>query len=184
MTGNEKFDNDAGRVGVKLMEENKKILSVDKKKSADDKELLIHPYDKALKTDETVYEGFISRQEFINRTGIFVTPMHFDMIYDDFKEKEVSVDEYVDNYEDKYVMSCIMEVPLSGTFKYEVIDDEVSCIGVHDTIHEPNIWEIVDSLAMAYYHKWLQAYNLAERYRKIIEEQQETIKELKKSNGN
>lgn len=32
MTGNEKFDNDIGRVGAKLMEENRKILSFDKKK--------------------------------------------------------------------------------------------------------------------------------------------------------
>lgn len=183
MTGNEKFDNDAGRMGTKFMEENRKILSFDKKKNVDDNDLLIHPYDKALKTDELVHEDFISRQEFINRTGIFVTPIYFDMVYDEFKEASVSVDEFVNNYEEKYSI-CIQSVPLNGSFKYEIQDDEVSCIGVHDSIHEPNIWEIVDSLAMAYYHKWLQADNLAEKYRKIIEKQQKKIEQLKKFNSN
>lgn len=184
MTGNEKFDNDAGRIGARIYEEHrKKVVSFGKKKNIDDKELLIHSYDKALKTDESVYEDFISRQEFINRTGIFVTPIYFDMVYDQFKEANVSVDEFVDNYEEKY-STCVQSLPLNGIFKYEVQDDEVSCIGVHDSIHEPNIWEIVDSLAMAYYHKWLYADDLAERYRKIIEEQQKEIEELKKSNGN
>lgn len=149
----------------------------------DKKRILIHPYDKAFKTDEPVHEDFITRQEFINRTGIFVTPIYFDMVYDEFKETNISVDEFVNGYEEKY-STCIQHVSLNGIFKYEIQDDEVSCIGIHNSIHEPNIWEIVDSLAMAYYHKWLQADDLAERYRKIIEDQQKVIEKLKKSNGN
>lgn len=183
MTGNEKFDNDAGRIGVRIYEEHRKVLALDKKKNAGDNYVLIHPYNKAVKTDEPVHEDFITRQEFINRTGIFVTPGYFDMVYDDFKEANISVEEFVDNYEEEY-STCIQYVPLNGIFKYEIQDDEVSCIGIHNSIHEPNIWEIVDSLAMAYHHKWLQADNQAEQYREIIEEQQTVIEELKKSNGN
>ncbi len=138
---------------------------------------LIRPYEEGYKTDEPIHNDFISRQEFINRTGIFVSPMYFDKIYDDFKESKVSVDKFVWDYEKKY-STCIQEVPLLGIFKCEVQDDEVSCIGIYDSIHESNIWEIVDSLATAYYHKWLQADNLAERYRKIIEEQQKHINKL------
>lgn len=183
MTGNERFDNDAGRIGVRIYEEHRKVVTFDKNKNINDKNLLLHPYDKAFKTDETVHEDFISRQEFINRTGIFITPIYFDMVYDEFKEAKVSVDEFVNNYEEKY-STCIQNVPLNGSFKYEIQDDEIGCIGVHASIHEPNIWEIVNSLAMAYYHKWLQADNIAEKYKKIIEEQQKEIEELKKFNNN
>lgn len=45
------------------------------------KEMLIHPItDGAYK--EEVYKDFVSREEFINRTGIFVTPEYFGYIYD------------------------------------------------------------------------------------------------------
>ena len=111
---------------------------------------LIHPIQKEYGWKEAVHNDFISREEFINRTGIFVTPEHFEYVYDMiFKEASVSVDEFVNNYEEKYA-TCIQEVPLNGTFKYEVMDEDLSCMVLYDDIYEPNIWEIVNSLALSY----------------------------------
>ena len=118
-----------------------------------EKQMLIKPYDKAFKPVEPMYADFISRPEFINRTGIFVSPAYYGIIYDAYKESDVAVEEFVRDYEEKY-STCIVEVPLSGTLKYEVQDDDVSCIGVHDDLHEPNIWELLDSLSMSQYEEW------------------------------
>lgn len=117
------------------------------------KQVLIKPYDKTYKPVEPTYTDFITRPEFINRTGIFVSPSYYGMIYDAYKEAGVPVDEFVRDYEGKY-STCIVEVPLSGTLKYEVQDDDVSCISVYDDLHEPNIWEILDSLSMSQYEEW------------------------------
>lgn len=115
-----------------------------------EKESLIHPIQKEYGWKEPMHDDFVSRAEFINRTGIFVTPEHFEYIYDMvFKEANVSADEFVNNYEGKYE-TCIQEVPLNGIFKYEVMDEDLSCMGLYDDIYEPNIWEIVNSLAISY----------------------------------
>ena len=118
-----------------------------------EKQMLIKPYDKAFKPVEPMYADFISRPEFINRTGIFVSPSYYGIIYDAYKESDVAVDEFVRDYEEKY-STCIVEVPLSGTLKYEVQDDDVSCIGIHDDFYDPSIWEILNSLSMSQYEEW------------------------------
>lgn len=111
---------------------------------------LIHPIQKEYGWKEAVHDDFVSREEFINRTGIFVTPEHFEYIYDMvFKEADVSSDEFVNHYEEKY-STCIQDVSLNGIFKYEVMDEDLSCMGLYDDIYEPNIWEIVNSLAISY----------------------------------
>ena len=86
---------------------------------------LIHPItDSTYK--EPVYKDFVSREEFINRTGIFVSPNYFDYIYDiEYKESGVSADEFIRDYEEKY-STCIQEIPLQGVLKYEVMDEEIS----------------------------------------------------------
>lgn len=116
------------------------------------KQVLIAPYD-TYKSDEPMHKEFISRIDFINRTGIFVSPLYYDTIYDAFKESGVAVDEFVRDYEAKY-SNCIMEAPLTGTFKYEIQDDAVSCMGIYSEFHEPNVWEIINSLATAYFEEW------------------------------
>lgn len=131
------------------------------------KEMLIHPItDGAYK--EEVYEDFVSREEFINRTGIFVTPEHFGYIYDMvFKESGVSVDEFIRDYEEKY-STCIQEVPLSGTFKYEVMDEEISCVGEYDDCYEPNIWEIVNVLSRNSKMEFESKHDVMEKYNKAL----------------
>lgn len=72
-------------------------------KGMTDKEPLIHPVAKDA-WKEPVYEDFVSREEFINRTGIFVTSGHFSYIYNmEWKKAEevgFSIDDFINNYED------------------------------------------------------------------------------------
>ena len=112
---------------------------------------------------EKAYEDFVSREEFVNRTGIFVSPGYFEYIYDiGFKESGVSSDEFIRDYEEKY-STCIQEIPLQGTFKYEVMDDDISCVGEYDECHEPNIWEILNSVAGNSKAEFEKRYNLIEK---------------------
>ena len=130
---------------------------------------LIHPVETIR---EPVYEDFISRVDFINQTGIFVTPSYFECIYDDFKESGVSVDEFVGNYEEKY-STDIQEIELKGTFKYETTDDTVSCLCLYDPLYDPNIWEVVNNLAVEHDYQWRSKDEIVEKYQKIIKELQD-----------
>lgn len=142
-----------------------------------EKQILIKPYDKTFKPVEPVYTDFISRPDFINRTGIFVSPSYYGMIYDAFKESGVAVDEFIRDYEEKY-STCIIEEPLSGTLKYEVQDDDVSCIGIHDEFHDPSIWEILNSLLMAQYGMWKSKDEITQKLLALLKKVQKTNEEL------
>ena len=128
----------------------------------DTQKALIHPV-KDSTYKEKIYEDFVPREKFINRTGIFVTPYYFDYIYDmEFKESGVSADEFVNNYEEKY-STCIQEIPLQGTFKYEIMDEDVSCAGEYDECYEPNIWEIINALARNSRAEFEKRYEVMDR---------------------
>lgn len=144
-----------------------------------EKPCLIHPIDKEFDCKEPVHEDFVSREEFINRTGIFVTPEHFEYIYDmKFKESNVSADEFVDDYEEKY-STCIQEVPLKGTFKYEIMDENLSCMGLYEEEHEPDIWEIVNSLAICCNIEYQSKWEFIEKYRAALEDNLRILDEIK-----
>ena len=140
---------------------------------------LIHPVENEKSWKEPVYDDFVSREEFINRTGIFVTPEHFSYIYnsewtDKAKKAGTTVDEFIDNYENEH-MGEVVETPLQGTFKYLVIDDCVSCGGDYeDLYYEPNIWEIVNSLAR-------ESSYWKDSKRKAIETYQNALDDLNKN---
>lgn len=95
-------------------------------------------------------KDFVSREEFIKRTGIFVTPEYFEYIHnkwvDESEETGISVDEFVDNYEKNHI-GQIAETELNGTFKYLIMDESVSCMHDDWDICDPDIWDIVNSLA-------------------------------------
>ena len=115
-------------------------------------EPLIHPDTLSCKYDvEPNYEDFVSRHEFINSTGIYVTPMHFYNIYRKFKESGATAAEFVENYEEKYADLPVEKINLQGTFKYEMTDVCISGIDRNSVDVYPNIWEIVDALGSAYY---------------------------------
>ena len=95
-------------------------------------------------------EGFVSREEFIKRTGIFVTPEYFEYIHnkwvDESEETGISIDDFVDNYEKNHI-GQIAETELNGTFKYLIMDEPVSCMHDDWDICDPDIWDIINSLA-------------------------------------
>ena len=134
-------------------------------------ELLISPVTGEYTWKETVHEDFVSREEFINRTGIFVTPSYFEVIYGvEFKESDMSVDEFIHTFEEEHGGE-ITEIPLQGIFKYMVMDDEVSCIGEYeDDLHEPNIWEIINCLARSHAYECKTKWELVEKYKKVLED--------------
>ena len=126
-------------------------------------------------TDELVHKDFVSRQEFINRTGVYVTPLYFEIIYKRFVDSGISVDEFIDNYEEKY-SSCIEETLLSGTFKYEVEDTDISGMDSIEEDQTLNIWEIIDSIIIAYYKKRNYAEEMEEKYHNAVDEVLEQIR--------
>lgn len=142
------------------------------------KNILIHPVDKEFSCKEPVYEDFISREDFINRTGIFVTPEHFEYIYDmKFKKANVSVDEFISNYEEEY-SDCIVEVPLDGIFKYEVMDEDLSCIGIYEDTYDPDIWEIINSLSMSSTMERQSKWEFVEKYKASLEDNLKILNEI------
>lgn len=144
-----------------------------------EKPCLIHPVDKEFDCKEPIHEDFVSRAEFINRTGIFMTPEHFEYIYDmKFKKASVPADEFVDNYEKRYA-DCIEEVPLSGIFKYEVMDEDLNGMGLYDDCYDPNIWEIINLLAMLYNMETRSKWEFVEKYKTALEDNLKTLNEFK-----
>ena len=129
---------------------------------------LIHPITRGT-YKEPVYKDFVSREEFINQTGIFVSPDYYEYIYDvEYKKSGVSVEKFVRDYEEKY-STCIQEIPLQGVFKYEVMDDELNCAGEYDECYEPNIWEIINSLARNGKAEFEKRYDAIEKYNSVLE---------------
>lgn len=157
-------------------------------KGMTDKKPLIHPITGKYAWKEKDYDDFVSREEFINRTGIFVTPSQFSYIHDvdwkEAKESGISIDDFINDYED----NCgeVMEVPLHGTFKYIVIDDYLSCIGEYNdgdgcdacylpSFDEPNIWEIINCLARSHAQEYESKWELIEDYKSALNNAMQTL---------
>lgn len=140
------------------------------------KTTLIHPITSELAWKEKSYEGFVSREEFINRTGIFVTPSYFSDIYDYqwkvAQETGISIDEFINKYEENYVEE-VKEVPLEGKLKYLITDDYMNCFEEYKDTLEPNLWEILNSLSR-------EVVNVRESKQKIIDEYKEILKDAKR----
>lgn len=140
--------------------------------------ILIHPVEVSNKKSwkELVYDDFVSREEFINRTGIFVTPQYFSYVYDEWRDEAkklgTTVDEFIDNYEEKCL--GLAEIPLQGTFKYIVMDDYISCIGGYD---DPNIWEIVNCLALVHEREYETKWTTIEAYQKVLDNTYKSLKD-------
>lgn len=114
-------------------------------------EPLIHPDTISCQIDETDYSeegfGFVSRHEFINQTGIYVTPAYFGKINNQFQKSGVSVAEFLENYEDKYAAFPVEKIKMEGTFKYLPDDTLLSGANINSEDVCPNIWELMDNLS-------------------------------------
>ena len=157
-------------------------------KGMNDKSPLIHPITGKYAWKEQTYDDFVSREDFINRTGIFVTPSQFSYIHDvdwkEAKESGTSLDDFINDYED----NCgeVMEVPLHGTFKYIVSDDYLSCIGEYNeddgcdacylsSVDEPNIWEIINCLARSHAQEYKSKWEAIEDYKSVLKDTMQTL---------
>lgn len=117
---------------------------------------------------EKEYKGFVSRREFINRTGVFVSAVHFEIIYKKFKKLSVSADEFVRDYIDKYSDYIISD--RNNLVHFEINDDEVSAVGCYANSVESNELNVLDLL-----------YNLSESveyYRDKLIEVRKQAKDL------
>lgn len=157
-------------------------------KDMNDKTPLIHPITGEYAWKEKAYDDFVSREEFVNRTGIFVTSSYFYFIYDEWKEAKesgTSLDDFINDYEDN---KCgeVMEVPLYGTFKYIISDDNLSCIGEYNeddgcgacylsSVDEPNIWEIINCLARSHAQEYESKWEAIERYKSVLKDVIQTL---------
>lgn len=139
-----------------------------------DKKMLIGEYMPEIDSGETTYDDFVSRRDFINRTGIYISTAYFAQLYEDFKKSGVPVDEFVSNYESKYA-TCVREIPLSGTFKYELADSNANPMGIYleQDPDEANIYERFNALDMDvfYYYQTMT---------KVLDEANAMIKDLMK----
>lgn len=150
-------------------------------KGMTDKGPLIHPITEEYSWKEQTYDDFVSREEFINRTGIFVTPQHFDYIYNiHWKEAEISgelLDDFINKFEENCEENCgeVMEVPLHGTFKYLVMDDYLSCIGDYKDVYDPNIWEIINCLARSHEYERELQWEIIEKYKVALIDTMQTL---------
>lgn len=139
---------------------------------------LLRPLAETAKKELVEYEDFIGRRDFINQTGIYITPDYFGLVYDSFKESGVSVAEFVESYEEKYVGSCIVEEELKGTLKYEVMDECICGMFDYDPLHYPNAWEIIDCLARELSFETQRKEEIIEQYRKVLEDAMNANKRL------
>lgn len=117
---------------------------------------------------DPTYPDFVSLPDFINRTGVFVSPCHFSVIYERFKKSGVSAEEFIQDYAAKYAEQ-IVSIPMCGTFRYEFTDDQISCLGeFKDEDHNANVLEaLYSALDLAEYRR--QKYDNMLKERKKIE---------------
>lgn len=126
--------------------------------------LLINP---TTEPTDAPYQDFGSIVDFINRTGVFVSPCHFSVIYERFKKSGVSAEKFIQDYAAKYA-DDIVSVPMSGTFKYEFTDDQISCLGeFKDENHNATVLEALYSVCDLAEYRRKKYQDMLEERRKI-----------------
>lgn len=129
-----------------------------------DTSLLINP---TVEPTDAPYPDFVSIVDFINRTGVFVSPGHFNLIYEKFKASGVSTDKFIQDYEAKYA-DDIVSIPMSGTFSYELTDDQISCLGeFKDESHNATVLEALYSVCDLAEYRRKKYLDMLEERKKI-----------------
>ena len=163
------------------MKDNRKMTQ-EKQGMNDKTEPLIRTYDHYIEVSELepVHDDFISRADFINKTGIFVSPEGFEIIYDTFVDSGLSVDEFVSTYEDEYSVD-VCEIPLNGVFKYESIDlCSYAANDIRPEEKEPNLWEVMDAVVKKAYSEDQDLTNMLNVERAANREAKRIIADLQK----
>lgn len=126
--------------------------------------LLINP---TTEPADPTYPDFVSLPDFINRTGVFVSPCHFDLVYERFQESGASVEKFIQDYAAKYA-DQIVSIPMCGTFRYEFTDDQISCLGeFKDEDHSATVLEALYSALDLAEHRRKKYQDMLEERKKI-----------------
>ena len=101
------------------------------------------------------FDGFTTRRDFINRSGIFVSENYFEIIYLEFLRSGMSVLDFINCYGSK-VENAVVEVELPEKFRCVLFDDGISRCGDPNFINCDgylNIYEVIDALDNDYMRK-------------------------------
>lgn len=95
--------------------------------------------------------------------------------YKRFQESGASADKFIQDYEEKYA-DDVVSVPMSGVFKYEFTDDQISCLGeFKDEDHSATVLEaLYSALDLAEYRR-KKYQNMLEERKKIEAQTAERI---------
>lgn len=115
--------------------------------------------------------GFMTRTDFINLTGIFVSPSYFRMIVDDYEEQqELSPECFALQWksDNEYLFQTI---ELKGNITCPIDDEDITAIGTdHDIVEDRNVYDVINDLLIREYSG-----------REKIDEFRATLEEIKGS---
>lgn len=132
--------------------------------------------------EEKNTSDFLSRRDFVNAAGIYVTPEYFRTVYKEWKDSGTTPEQFAANYKKNH-LGEINEVPLTGSFRYMMQDLAVSGADLGITERIPSFLESVDILAQALYHKSLYADGMVKEYRNLTKDMCAEIIRTKERNG-
>lgn len=107
------------------------------------------------------FKKFIPRLDFINITGIFVTPQQYYCIFNTFYDMDITQEEFVKDYEKKYSGYIVYT---NDGLKYDFDDEEISNNGWFDpedpmgVLQNLNSMDLINNAVLEIYH-WKARYN-------------------------
>lgn len=132
--------------------------------------------------EEKNTSDFMSRRDFVNAVGIYVTPEYFRTIYKEWKDSGATPEQFAANFTKNH-SGEINEVPLTGAFRYMMQDLAISGVDLGITERIPSFLESMDLLAQALYHKSLYADGMVKEYRNLTKDMCAEIIRTKERNG-
>lgn len=124
--------------------------------------------------------NFVTREEFMECTGIFITPDYFHNVCNEWQDEAskagMTMDDFIDNYEENHI-GLVEDISLTGTFKYFVMDDSVSSVN-NEEISVPTIWDIVNSLVCDLSFEHDSKRKISSNILEIIDDMSSTLAEI------
>lgn len=72
-----------------------------------------------MKKNHNDAQNFVTREEFMERTGIFITPDYFHNVCNEWQDEAskagITMDDFIDNYEENHI-GLVEDISLTGTF--------------------------------------------------------------------
>ncbi len=100
----------------------------------------------------------------------------------EFLKSDKSCDEFMREYEKSHCGE-IVERQLSGTFKYHILDTDISCLGLYEENYDPNIWEMVNCLALSKEYEYTSKMETIQKYKDILTDALKVVNECQSRNS-